>query len=147
MTRILTFAIVLMAANIAMAQAPGIPRSGGYRPGFRSSTTSPYLNLLRGNRNGNSFAFNYFQRVRPEQEFRRNAQNFNQSLSTLQQRVSSQERRVMDETGLTTTGHTAVFQNLGGYFPGLGGSGAALGQSRSSRSPARRSQAGSSQRR
>lgn len=144
MPRVLALLLVLCVVNSAKAQRPGAPVIGG-RSAYRSPTTSPYLNLLRGN--GRSFAFNYYQRVRPEQEFRRNAQMFGQSLSALQQRVATQERRIQEETGLTTTGHAAVFQNLGGYFPGLGGSSAGLGQSSGSRRPQSRSTAGRGARR
>lgn len=118
MKRTLFFLAVLFATSPAYAQ---VPRVGGIRPPQPKPATSPYLNLLRGN--GRSFAFNYFQRVRPEQEFRQNSFQLNQSLDQLQQRVSTQQRQQREGSGLTQTGHTATFQNLGGYFPGAAGGG------------------------
>lgn len=118
MTRIFFTLVLLAAANSAFAQNPSTLRRTGFAPPSRP-VTSPYLNLLRGN--GRSTAFNYFQRVRPEQEFRNNANRFRQSLNQLNQRVAAQQQQINAGGGLSTTGHSATFQNYGGYFPGLPG--------------------------
>lgn len=111
-----TTVAVLGLPDCAMAQYPSF---GSQNFGVRRSTptVSPYLNLLRGGGIGS----NYYQRVRPEMEFRNANQNLNQSLDSIRQRIQEQERRGEKlQSGLTQTGHAPRFMDLGGYFPGFG---------------------------
>lgn len=105
------FAILLLCGSSAICSAQG-PSFG--RPG--RPTTSPYLNLIPGS--NFSPAFNYYRSYRPEQEFRRDAQQFNRSLKSLRREVdqiSVTEQKTNSQLG--TTGHPTAFHNLGNYFP------------------------------
>lgn len=111
---------MLFCANITEAQQ----RSNGFTSRYSSRfgtrqnrpTTSPYLNLLGGGRGGRT-AFNYYQRIRPEQEFRRNDAIFSLSLGNVQQELRSFKRQLQSSrSGLSSTGHRTSFLNLGSYF-------------------------------
>lgn len=109
----LTIGVLLVSANDASAQLR--PTFG--RPG--SPTTSPWLNLL--NRpGGGGILFNYYQRVRPEMEFRGNNANLARSVNDLSQQIN-QQQALKPGAGLGQTGHAATFMNLGGYFSGVNG--------------------------
>ena len=127
MARILAIVALIVAGHVASSKEASAQR----RPGFGRSgrpTTSPYLNLLR-RAGGGGIGFNYFQRVRPEQEFRRNNARLGRSLNTLTQQVNRQGQELKPGAGLGQTGHGAVFMNLGNYFPGFSGSGIRQGNS------------------
>jgi len=106
-------------------------------------TVSPYLNLLR---RGQSPALNYYNLVRPQNQFYQSIQQLQQDVGT-----NAQDLSVLQQTptGLPPTGHLAGFMTQGAYFmtmgrgqlarppqqsmttPGLGGrtgTGSALGQ-------------------
>jgi len=114
---LLTLSAVIVTAALTTETARAQARRFG-RPPTRRPVTSPYLNLLRG-AGGGGIGFNYYRRIRPEQEFRRADSNFNRSLDSLQNRVQNQqqeeERRPL--SGLNQTGHPVRFLDLGGYFP------------------------------
>lgn len=82
-------------------------RSGTVRP-----TVSPYLGLARA---GNP-AVNYYNQVKPQQQFY-------SSINRLQQQVSSNEQAIasgQELEQLPATGHSVNFLNHGGYFNNLG---------------------------
>lgn len=111
---------VLFCTNITEAQQRYNRAASRYlnRFGTRQNrpTTSPYLNLLGAGRTGGT-AFNYYQRVRPEQEFRRNNANFRRSLGNVQQELRSFKRQLQSpRSGLSSTGHRTSFLNFGSYF-------------------------------
>ena len=114
-TSALTLVVAVLAlmflADPAEAQRRRIGRSYRSRP-----TTSPYLNLLRNNQGG-GIGFNYFQRVRPEREFRDANRRFRRSVDSLGRRLDVQKRRRENlKSGLTQTGHAPRFGDLRGYF-------------------------------
>ena len=101
---------LLMVADTASAQR----RAPARRP-----TTSPYLNLL--NRSGGGIGFQYYQRVRPEVEFRNADRQLSSDVNTLRSRLDDQKaQREELKQGLSRTGHVPRFMDLRGYFPGLG---------------------------
>ncbi len=102
----------IVLANTAHAHA----QSGGsrIRPPVRQPTTSPYLNLLRGP-GGGGLGFNYYQRVRPQQDYLRTTQDLSRSLSRVSRRQSALERELA--TGRTATGHATTFLDYRGYYP------------------------------
>jgi hypothetical protein len=89
------------------------PYSGTGSAGSSGSGYSPYLNLLR---QGGSLSQNYFGLVRPEL-------NFQSSIGALGQKVAQDQQSIsnLQFSNLPTTGHQAMFQNLGGYFQSRGG--------------------------
>jgi hypothetical protein len=86
-------------------------------PAYERPKTSPYLNLLNRN-SGNSFAFDYLQRTKPEVELRKAASTSSQNLNRLQGQVNKQFRELKQSgsSGLEGTGHTTGFMNHGRYF-------------------------------
>ncbi|MFQ5731045.1 MAG: hypothetical protein ACE5KM_03715 [Planctomycetaceae bacterium] len=112
------FLATLFVANEAAAQRPNIGRP----PVRRTPTTSPYLNLLRRS-GGGGIGFNYYERVRPEMEFRAANSAINRQLNSLQQQMQSrnqQQRAISNGSGLGRTGHPVQFMSFGRYFPGFG---------------------------
>lgn len=118
-----TAAVVLSAlGGVLCAQQPR--RSNIRQPAYRPPV-SPYLNLLNRNNNSGRFgggaAFDYYQRVRPQLEFRAANQRLGQSVNVLNQRTQEIQRRAREfQGGLGQTGRPARFMDYGGYFPGLG---------------------------
>ena len=108
------FCMALAWSGTATAQQSGV---GGFNGGgFRSPTTSPYLNLLRNNTF--SPALNYYQLVRPEQQMRRYGQHLNNELNGLRLDLTSQGLLPDGSRPLSGTGHNTMFLNTGRYFPG-----------------------------
>jgi hypothetical protein len=108
---LLGLGILGLAAEWAQAQTfapPTAPRAP--RP-----TLSPYLNLLD---QANSPTFNYYNRVRPRQEFDAYRQTNAQNLRSLERRVDQNQQALQQSQNsqLTPTGHTTRFLDLGGYF-------------------------------
>lgn len=81
---------------------------------YNRPAISPYLNLLRGQRSGRSFASEYFTRVRPQQEFRGSYNQLGRGLGNLQRQVSQQGQQ--RQTSISQTGHTTSFLSYGGYY-------------------------------
>lgn len=90
---------------------------------------SPYLNMFRGNDNNSGLVLNYFGLVRPQIQSLETANQFGQSLQSLQmQQQAGQMPMQMPGAGLGysqlgITGHPAVFQS---FSAGGGGGGGAL---------------------
>ena len=106
-----TLTIFVLFPEPVYAQRP----SGLSRPrvsAYNRPATSPYLDLLPGNRGGRSFTSQYFRQVRPEFEFRRANARFGRSIQDLGQ----QQRTLNRLSGLSPTGHTTSFLNYRGYF-------------------------------
>lgn len=81
--------------------------------------TSPYLNLLTNDGNGNNFAFNYYRRVKPEMDLRRADGQLNGTLQQLRPEVDPSLRTGSHfRRDLRATGHRAGFLTFGNYFPG-----------------------------
>ena len=119
----ITLVVLTMVSADLEAQAPNQRMR---RPSVRNNPpVSPYLNLLRRD---SSVANNYFNLVRPEQEFRQGIINNNQQISHLQQQTSSLQIQQNDTTmylrrqaagsTLGATGHPTSFMNYGQYYRG-----------------------------
>ena len=118
------FCLVAMSSLFVIQPvAAQAPRPSPIRIPTRRPTTSPYLNLLNNNNNnrigiGNNIGFNYYQRVRPEQEFRRANQQLSRSIGNLREEVRYQSLAPQSgRSQLGPTGHSSRFLNLGTYFP------------------------------
>ncbi|QDT47006.1 hypothetical protein [Symmachiella dynata] len=96
------------------------------RPSVRSNPpVSPYLNLLRRDA---SIGENYFNLVRPQQEFRQGIVNNNQEIGQLRQQTNNLQleqqdtvnyiRRQAAGSRLGVTGHTSSFMNHSQYYGG-----------------------------
>jgi hypothetical protein len=114
----MTRSLLSMTAGALVLLLFAAPASAQRRAPVRRPTLSPYLNLL--NRN-NGVGFNYYQRVRPEVEFRNADRQLSSDVNTLQSRLNDlKAQREELKQGLSTTGHVPRFMDLKGYFPGLG---------------------------
>lgn len=115
------FASVLtLAAFVVVPAQAQAQRIGKGRPtvrGYRRPVTSPYLNLLNSQlqQSGNSFAFEYFRRVRPELELRQANEALSRSIQNLDRRVNEQQQQLQG-AGLGPTGHQTYFFNYSGYY-------------------------------
>jgi hypothetical protein len=100
--------LALFVSGRTCAQTP-YSRPGGYAP---SPTVSPYLNLLRPG----SRAINYYDLVRPQQQF-------TGAIQQLQGEVALNQQAVSDLQGLPvlTTGHRTRFMSYSQYFQNIGG--------------------------
>ncbi|QDU36056.1 hypothetical protein Mal4_03390 [Maioricimonas rarisocia] len=93
----------------------------------RRPTISPYLELLRNNQNGGrGIGFDYYRRLRPQQELQERLSTQNLELRSLQNQLNTvealgQSLRQRDRELLGTTGHPTQFMSTGGYFSGIGG--------------------------
>jgi hypothetical protein len=120
MLRRTTWAVIAAVGfpAVAHAQLPVLPP---IRTGLDSAvarpTISPYLNLLR--RDG-GIGFQYYLRVRPEQEFLAANQQQSQALRSLGRQIEEIGRPASKSLGggLGTTGHPTAFQSYGGSFRG-----------------------------
>jgi len=119
----LTFMAVALLMAFTAGEAAAQVRSPQFgRPPNRRPVTSPYLNLLRGG----GIGFNYFRRVRPEQEFRNADNALTRSLNNVRNQLNRQTQQPGQQPGgaLGITGHPVRFLDLGGYFSGgVGGAG------------------------
>lgn len=90
--------------------------SGGRRKPTRnnSAVISPYLNLDPSF--VNSEAGQFLTRTLPQMELTRNQGQTQQGFQNLQGEISQVETDY--KSGLGTTGHTTVFGNTAGYYPG-----------------------------
>ena len=109
---------IVLTASVASAQ----PRA----PVTNRPTFSPYLNLLRG---GVNPAINYYGIVRPQQQFRQQAQVLEQQIyqNSLAVQSLGVSGLVQQQPNLATTGHPVVFNSYGQYFNNLGSGGAGGG--------------------
>lgn len=130
-------AVSLGAAQVCPAQAPAGGFGNRQSRELRHPTTSPYLNLLRSQANGgglglggiDTLPLDYYELVRPQQQFRSAIQRDQGALNQLRQR----QNQIVQQMGagqasfsqLGVTGHPTSFMNLGGYFSG--GAGGAAG--------------------
>lgn len=128
--------VAILMGGLAVAAIPDSVCGQGAarltRPHVRPSqrpAISPYLNLLGTSPGSGTFAFQYFQRVRPELEFRRANSQFQRSLQGLEQRLEQPALQQAPQSGLGPTGHPAAFFNYGGYyqFGNVGGRAAGFG--------------------
>jgi len=106
----LTF--LLLAAGPAAAQ--NYTRPGYYNPYLNQPRLSPYLNIV--GRGGNP-AVNYFLGTLPEIERRSVQAVYGQAINNLQREIQGEITATEDYDGMQETGHPAMFNNLGGYFP------------------------------
>lgn len=121
----LLVALVLTSGRAASAQPPG-PSSPS--DPIRRPTISPYLNLF--NQGGRNTGLNYYNFVRPQQQFRAATSQLQSEVRSLQtgvqglragqgQRAASAPTAPPNASGrMSPTGHAATFGNLSGYFPG-----------------------------
>ncbi len=116
-TLLLVTGIIGLGTLSAQAQTLSPPIA----PRAPRPTLSPYLNLLD---RANSTAFNYYNRVRPRQEFDRYRQLNNQNLRALDKRIdrTNEALQQSQNSQLAPTGHRTRFMDLGGYF-GTGSTG------------------------
>jgi hypothetical protein len=105
------FAALVLLAGGATANAQnyggigGIPFGQTYRP---RPAVSPYLNLLRG---GATLESNYYNLVRPENEFRSSIQQLQLQATANQEAITS-----VQSAGPLVTGHLSSFQTQRSYF-------------------------------
>lgn len=107
----------------------GIQGNGGAKNRFaddivRRRTVSPYLSVID---NGNGFdGLNYYNIVRPQQRAQKQARSLRNELRTVETDLQIAERerkgltpasRAITSGRMASTGHTAGFGNVGGYFP------------------------------
>lgn len=120
--------IVATACTIFMVCLADAADSPNYRDRYtrpnissrKNPTTSPYLNLLRNAPGSSGFASDYFLRVRPEQEWRRQNEQFGRSLQGLQRQLNGQQpsKQQSPFSTIGPTGHPTSFSNLSHYYPG-----------------------------
>lgn len=128
--------VLLVACESAMAQYPstnpyGLSTNRPRASTPRRPTVSPYLNLL----GGRGVGYEYYGRIRPQQEFRRTSAAMGRSIQELQAASQLQGKQLMDAE-MGATGHTTSFMNHSMYF-GVSTSG--MGQTsvqRAARAPA-----------
>lgn len=106
---------LVVAGESLFAQFPMSTPYGGFNnrraTAPRRPSVSPYLNLLGGRGVGNE----YYNRVRPQQEFRKQNAAMGRSIQQLQQATAAQGQQLMDyEMG--ATGHVTSFMNHMQYF-------------------------------
>jgi hypothetical protein len=105
------FAALVLLAGGATANAQnyggigGIPFGQTYRP---RPAVSPYLNLLRG---GATLESNYYNLVRPENEFRSSIQQLQLQSTANQDAITN-----IQSPGPLVTGHLSSFQTQKSYF-------------------------------
>ncbi|HUQ72374.1 MAG TPA: hypothetical protein VM165_22800 [Planctomycetaceae bacterium] len=125
-------ALVMIALSSPLSGSAQPPGGSVGRNPISRPTVSPYLNLL--NNGGRNPGLNYFNLVRPEQQFQQANKQFSGELNSLQSSVNGQQRpqqAAAQKTPLVTgrmapTGHSTTFNQLGGYYPtSLAGSAAA----------------------
>lgn len=105
----------LLIAAPCPAQPPPLGPPGATQPGFISRPTiSPYLNLTR---RGGSTASNYYNLVRPQNQFYQSIQQIQHEVGANAQDLSALQQST---TGLPPTGHAAGFLNHGTYFMNMG---------------------------
>ena len=110
----------------------GIQGNGGAKNRFgddivKRRTVSPYLSVID---NGNGIdALNYYNIVRPQQRAQKQARSLRNELRTVEtdlQRAEAERKgvtpasRAITSGRMPSTGHTAGFGNVGGYFPANG---------------------------
>jgi hypothetical protein len=98
------------------AGALSLPSGAGNRRQLRRNSSpviSPYLNL--DPTFVNSDAGQYFMRTVPQMDANRAQQQTQRGFQGVQSEIGAQQDEFM--SGLTTTGHTTSFKNLGRYFP------------------------------
>jgi hypothetical protein len=98
----------VLAPGQVFAQFPYSRPPTQFRPTYQTpSPISPYLQLL----NPGATTFNYYNFVRPQQQF-------NASIQQLQQQVSAEQQALAGQTApvLPDTGHVTRFMNTGNYF-------------------------------
>lgn len=116
---IVTVLALLALAGVADAQ-PGPVGPPSLTPSARP-TTSPYLSLAPDADLRNP-AFQYFRRVRPENEFRRAYTRQGGEIGDLESQLARQRQMLQSpESALGPTGHRTSFMNYQGYFPGAQG--------------------------
>ncbi len=110
---------VLLVVLLTCTQAAWAQNRFGSRgrvPPYARPPLSPYLNIL--NQSGAALEFQYFQRVRPELEFRRNDAQFRSNLTDIQRQLEEQRQRIeRGEAMMSPTGHATSFFSFGNYFP------------------------------
>jgi len=114
--------ILLFTTSLSVLTALGSGQVIAQSPIARPPV-SPYLNLLR---QGSSSANNYYNRVRPQVDFRSSLQQLQQ------QAVTQQTAGVAEQAGLPVTGHRSSFFSEGRYYlnnfsGGVGGGGGVAG--------------------
>ncbi len=111
--------MIALSLCLSVAEAQQRPQRTPtrFRSPQRRPTTSPYLNLLGGG-SGRGLGFDYFRRVRPEQEFRRNDARLRRAFQGVQRDLNQQRRMLQSSRSqLSATGHATFFQNYGSFFP------------------------------
>ena len=83
---------------------------------YNRPATSPYLDLLAGNRAGRSFATQYYRQVRPELEFRQATTQLSASVRQLQSQTVEQQAFNRGLSEIIRTGHRTSFLNYGQYY-------------------------------
>jgi hypothetical protein len=109
--------VLALTATPCLAQPPvgGFAPAGATQPSFISRPTiSPYLNLTR---RGGSTASNYYNLVRPQNQFYQSLQQIQQDVGANTQDLTTLQQTA---TGLPPTGHVAGFFTQSAYFMTFG---------------------------
>jgi len=110
-----TGGILVLFASACPAQPPAFSPPGATQPAFISRPTiSPYLNLTR---RGGSTASNYYNLVRPQNQFYQSIQQIQQEVGANTQDLSALQQPA---TGLRPTGFVAGFVTQRSYFMTMG---------------------------
>lgn len=115
----LTCGLAAVVTLGSLQSASAQPPSPARRP-----TVTPYLELLRNNRDGGGLGFDYFRRLRPAQDLQRRLNSQSQEMRSLQGQLQAVEEfnrslQERDRQLLGTTGHPTQFMSTGGYFSGV----------------------------
>lgn len=126
MSKSLLLSVLAAAATTFFAESTfAQPRRRSSRPNLRAyqrPALSPYIDLLsnqRGRTGGRSFGFEYFRRVQPELQLRRESAALEDSVRRLNTELNQQRQQLQQRgTGsqLSGTGHSTYFMNYSGYY-------------------------------
>ncbi len=106
-----TAAIALaLIASSENARAQAVPRRGPAGTPSARPAVSPYLDLTR---RGDP-AFNYYRRIRPEQELRAAVNQQSGAIQDLQRKGETGQEGA--GSGLSSTGHPVQFMNYSHYY-------------------------------
>lgn len=127
MSKSLLLSVLAAAATTLFAESTLAQSRGRYsRPKLRAyqrPALSPYIDLLssqRGRAGGRSFGFEYFRRVQPELQLRRESAALEDSVRRLNTELNQQRQQLLQQRGsgsqLSGTGHSTYFMNYSGYY-------------------------------
>lgn len=108
--------LMMVESSLALAQSPTVGPPALRRS--RRPAVSPYLNLAAAGGNPDAVAFQYYNRVLPDAQFRKAASRGIAAIDKIDAEIAEQRRMLQQSktSSLSTTGHTTRFQDLGSYY-------------------------------